>query len=515
MAHKITKSLIRNLLNSGNKSFPLSYQAVRYLSVKTSDAKKSKFVQIFDNPLDAVKDIQSGQTLLVGGFGLCGVPENLIEALAKRNLKDFTIISNEGGVSWHGLDIMIEQKQIKKMVCSFIGENKEFERQFLSGELEVELTPQGNLAEKIRAAAAGVPAFYTPTGVNTLVHLGGCPIKFHTDGTIQIRSKPKESRVFNGHTYMLEEAVSADYSLIRGWKADRAGNVVFRNTATNFNPIMGRVGKITIAEVEEIVDIGELDPNNIQLPGIYVDRLVKGEPSHFIEKKVFKKEGKKARFNPVRETIARRAALEFKNGTFANLGIGLPMLVADFIPKDMDVFLHAENGILGLGPYPTEDKVDSDTINPGKETVSILPGGSYFGSDESFSMIRGHHLHFTMLGAMQISAHGDLANWMIPGKKVKGMGGAMDLVASKSKVIVLTTHTSKNGEPKIVRNCTLPLTGSKCIDTIITEKCVFNVDPEEGLTLIELADGVEIKDITNSTACTFKVAKDLKPMGQI
>ncbi len=192
------------------------------------------------------------------------------------------------------------------------------------------------------------------------------------------------------------------------------------------------------------------------------------------------------------------------------------MLAANYIPPDVTVYLQAENGILGLGPYPTDAKhVDADIINPGKETVTILPGGAFISSEEAFGMIRGHHLDLTMLGAMQVSKNGDLANWMIPGKLIKGMGGAMDLVGTgKSRVIVLTTHTSKTGEAKILSQCTLPLTGYRVVEMIITEKCVFKVDKREGLTLIEIADGVKLSDLTKTTGCDFKISPGLKPMQQ-
>ncbi|KAL1447764.1 hypothetical protein MTO96_028339 [Rhipicephalus appendiculatus] len=178
---------------------------------------------------------------------------------------------------------------------------------------------------------------------------------------------------------------------------------------------------------------------------------------------------------------------------YVNLGIGIPVLASNYIPKGVHVVLHSENGILGVGPYPTEEEVDPDLINAGKETVTALPGASYFGSDESFAMIRGGHIDLTMLGAMEVSQYGDLANWMIPGKMVKGMGG---------------------NKPKIKKECTLPLTGERCVDLIITEKCVFEVS-EKGLTLVEIADGLKVDDITNSTACPFEVSPNLKPMQQV
>lgn len=479
--------------------------------------------EFFDNPLSAVEDIKDGSKLLVGGFGLCGIPENLIHGLLETKVKDLTVVSNNAGVDDFGLGLLLQSKQIKRMISSYVGENAEFERQYLSGELEVELTPQGTLAERIRAGGAGIPAFFTPTGFGTLIHLGGAPIKYNSDGSILEASPPRESREFGGRDFVMESAITGDYALVKAWKADRAGNLIFRKTARNFNPPMCKAAKVTVAEVEEIVEIGTIPPEDVHVPGVFVQRVIEGEN---YEKRIERltvqadaqsgKTSKQSAGAQTRERIIRRAALEFKDGMYANLGIGMPMLASNYIPEGVTIKLQSENGVLGLGPFPKMGEQDPDLINAGKETVTVLPGSSYFSSDESFAMIRGGHINLTILGAMQVSKFGDIANWMIPGKMVKGMGGAMDLVGSSgTKVVVTMEHNAKNGSAKILNECSLPLTGKRCVDTIITEKCVFDVKPHKGLTLVEIADGLTVKDIEACTECSFQVSSDLKTMGQV
>ena len=226
--------------------------------------------------LDAVRDIPNGATILVGGFGLCGIPENCIAALRELGTKDLVVVSNNCGVDDFGLGILLKNRQIKKMVSSYVGENKEFERQYLSGELEVELTPQGTLAERLRAGGAGIAAFYTPTGVHTAISEGGLPVRYAPDGSVAQFSEKKEVRSFGGRDYVLEPGIVGDFALVKAWKGDRYGNLVYRHTAMNFNPMMATAAKITIAEVEELVEVGELDVDHIHTPGIFVHRIFQG-----------------------------------------------------------------------------------------------------------------------------------------------------------------------------------------------------------------------------------------------
>ena len=207
---------------------------------------------------EAVRDIQDNATLMLGGFGLCGIPENCINALLRKGVKGLTCISNNAGVDDFGIGLLLKTRQVKKMISSYVGENEEFERQMLSGELEVELIPQGTLAERVRAGGAGIPAFYTPAGVGTEVAIG------------------KEVREYDGKKYLLEQWLRADFAIVKAWKGDTSGNLIFKGTARNFNPMMATAGKITIAEVEELVPVGQLDPNQIHTPGIFVQRIFQG-----------------------------------------------------------------------------------------------------------------------------------------------------------------------------------------------------------------------------------------------
>lgn len=280
---------------------------------------------------------------------------------------------------------------------------------------------------------------------------------------------------------------------------------------------MAKAARLAIVEAEEIVPIGAIDPDSVDLPGIFIDRIVPATAAKKAEvvKLAEAKSGPRSSGPPddSRHRIAKRAAAELQDGYYVNLGVGIPTLAASYVPEDRTVWLQSENGILGMGPYPASaEAADPDLVNAGKETVTLLPGAATFDSAESFGMIRGGHVDVSILGAFQVSAAGDLANYMIPGKVFKGMGGAMDLVSNpdRTKIVVATEHVDKNGRSKIVQDCKLPLTGKGVVSTIITDLAVFQVDRARGgLTLTEVAEGVDVQTVREKTDAEFAVAENL------
>ncbi|QSZ30530.1 hypothetical protein DSL72_000084 [Monilinia vaccinii-corymbosi] len=493
-----------------------------------TDGKAPKIVRgaskVYKNADEAVADIKSGSTILSAGFGLCGTAETIIEALARRgveSLHSLTAVSNNAGASIPGgLASLTQSGQVNRLILSFIGSNKVLEKKYLEGKIAIELCPQGTIAERLRAGGAGIPAFYTPTGVSTLLQTGGIPTRLgppaegSKESTVLEKGQVRETREFDGKTYSMEKAIKGDVAILRAWKVDEAGNCQFRYTTRTFGPIMAKAAKVAIVEAENIVPVGSIDPADVHLQGVYIDRIVPATVDKKLEiKKTRAPEGQKedasskSDANIRRDRIARRTAKELKNGYYVNLGIGIPTLAPSFLSPETKVWIQSENGILGMGAYPTEDEVDPDIINAGKETVTLIPGASTFDSAESFAMIRGGHIDVSVLGALQVGANGDLANYMIPGKIFKGMGGAMDLVSNpdETKIVVATEHVAKDGSAKIVQDCSLPLTGAKV--------CVFEVDRVNGgLTLTELAPGVEVEEVRQKTDAKFEVADNVKRM---
>ncbi|OAV95472.1 hypothetical protein PTTG_04623 [Puccinia triticina 1-1 BBBD Race 1] len=514
--------------------FPKPSLNARFLSIAINQAKPPTG-KLFRSADEAIADIKSDSLIASSGFGLCGTPDTLIQAVARRpEIKNLTLISNNAGVDKSGLGLILHSRQVSKLIGSYIGANKLLENLYLTGQISLELTPQGTLAEKCRAGAAGIPAFYTPTGYGTPVQTGLIPIRYNAQdpSKVDIPGEKREVREFEGKQYLLERAIKADYAFVHVWKADRFGNCVFRYSAQNFGGVMARNAKVTIVEAEEIVEPGEIDPDQVHLPGIFVNRIVPATVKKQIEKIVIrsgtqdhsppgssnksessmKSDDPKFAAKLKRELIAGRAAQELKDGMYVNLGIGMPMLVPEFLKPGTNVHLQSENGIIGMGPYPTAEEVDGDIVNAGKETVTLLPGASTFDSSESFAMIRGGHVDVSILGAMQVSRSGDLANFMIPGKSVKGMGGAMDLVSNpeSTKVMIVMDHCDKHGVSKLVNDCQLPLTGTRCVSQVITDLAVFDIDRNAGkMTLVDLQPGVTLQEVKDKTEADFEIGGNL------
>lgn len=460
--------------------------------------------KVVESPVTALAGLGDGASVLIGGFGVLHTwPSSLIFALRDSGAKALTLIANTPGFGPYSPQILAESGQVKKLVASFGGypyRKTPMEDRIGAGEVALELVPQGTLVERVRAGGSGIPGFYTPTGVGTQVEQG------------------KEVRELDGRTYLLERAIQADFAFVRARAADSRGNLVYAGGTRNFNPIFAMAGRVTIAEVDEIVGLGDLDPDHVATPGIFVDRVVRAT-ARLARDEVVALMRQLGRAAPDSQGLpglppdlmAMRAAALFENGDFVNLGIGLPTQCSNFI-GDREITLHAENGILGYGGFPEPGTEDLSLFNAGGQLVTVEPGAAFFHSSDAFAMARGGHVDKIVLGGFQVAPNGDLANWKAPHMKAGGIGGAMDLAAGGGQVIVLMYHSTKDAEAKLVPRCTYPITALGCVSKVVTNLALVDVVPGQGFVLREVAPGITVDEVRAATAAPLTVAPDVREM---
>lgn len=432
----------------------------------------------------AAQMVKDGDTLLQGGFGMTGNPVHLMHALAEIGTKNLTFIGNNTGEAGLGGGRLLRNGQLKKMIGSFFTSNPDAVKAAQSGQVEYELLPQGTLAEAIRAGGAGIGGFYTPTSAGTLIAEG------------------RETKIIDGEEQVFIKGIRGNVAFIRAWRADTAGNLQYRMTENNFNKAMATAADLVIAEVEEIVPVGEIAPEFVHTSGCFVDYLVEAKITlEDLGSSASVSTSKKV--DESRMNMARRALAELKKGDVVNLGIGIPTLVADLITDEHGIILHTENGMLGVGPVPTDGGGAMDyPVNAGKIPVTALKGSSYFDSADSFAMIRGGHVDTAIMGGLEVDESANLANWAVPGKPLLGVGGAMDLAKGAKRLIITMTHSNPDGSSKIVPKCVLPLTASGVVDLVITDLAVFSFT-EGKLTLIEIMPGSSLEEVRAKTSANF------------
>lgn len=432
----------------------------------------------------AAKMVKEGDSLLQGGFGMTGNPVHLMHALAEIGTKNLTFIGNNTGEPGLGGDRLLANGQLKKIIGSFFTSNPNAVKAVQAGLVESELLPQGTLAEAIRAGGAGIGGFYTPTSTGTLIAAG------------------RETKIIDGEEQIFIKGIRANVAFIRAWRADTAGNLQYRMTENNFNKAMATAADLVIAEVEEIVPVGEIAPEFIHTQGCFVDYLVEAKIT-LADLGTSASVSSSKKVDTSRMNMAKRALQELKKGDVVNLGIGIPTLVADLITEEHGIILHTENGMLGVGPVPSDGGGAMDyPVNAGKIPVTALKGSSYFDSADSFAMIRGGHIDVAVMGGLEVDEAANLANWAVPGKPLLGVGGAMDLAKGAKKLIITMTHTNPDGSAKVVPSCVLPLTASNVVDLIITDMAVFAF-PNGKLTLIELMPNSTIEEVRAKTSASF------------
>jgi 3-oxoacid CoA-transferase len=420
--------------------------------------------KVFASPAEAVADLPDGASIALSGFNInSGVPNSLLAATVDRGTRDLCLIGNSVGGA---VAPLIDNHQVSRLIVSFVARpniRSAAAEAVLRGELTFELVPQGTLVERLRAGGAGLAGIYTPTGFGT-------PI-----------AENKEVRYFDGKPFVFESALTADYAYVTAHRADRFGNCEYRGSTQHLNPSVAKCARVTIVEVDEIVEPGEIEPQRVGLPGAFVTRVVKRTiqpdweglgiyrraadvPRTYLGKTAW-----------TRAQIAERAAALLPNHSYVNLGLGIPTLISNYL-NGRDISLHAENGILGYGRAVAAtdgDDVDHFVHDAGGTFVKTRPGTAFFDSVTAFEMVRSGKIDVVALGAYQVDEAANLANWKIPEQVGGGIGGAMDLVAGEATVMVLMEHRDSRDRAKLVKHCTYPLTGVNCVDIVVTDLAVL------------------------------------------
>lgn len=459
--------------------------------------------KVVASPEQAVADVADGATIAIAGFSVGHrFANSLIIALREKGTKNLTLVCNSlGDPGATRGQILAENKQVKKLIAAFSvrpGTPTASEEQIAAGELEVELVPQGILVERCRAGGAGIPAFYSPTSVGTDLVKG------------------REIREFGGKPHVLETAIHVDYAFLRGHRADRLGNVQFRGGSQNFNPSFAKAARVAIVEVDEIVEPGTIPPELIDLPGIFVKRVVKTTQKFDLWKRPERRPSDKPRLygekpGLSRTGIAKNAARLVKDGTYVNLGVGIPTMVSNYL-VGRDVILHAENGVLGYGQMLTEEKdIDPDIYNAAGQFVALKPGASFFDSVTSFEMARGGRIDTVILGAYEVDQTASVANWSTADAKRGGIGGAMDLLSGKGDLIIVMEHVDSKGRPKLRKKCSYPLTGQGCVTYVVTDLALMRWDGKR-FVLDAVAPGFTPQEIIAMTEMELVAGPDVRAM---
>ncbi|WP_426191382.1 3-oxoacid CoA-transferase [Massilia sp. DWR3-1-1] len=458
--------------------------------------------KIFTSAEAAVADIPDGASVAIAGFGVGhSYPNSLVIALKEQGARRLCLVANSLGAGEYRPELLLENGQVSKAILSFSarpGLPSLVEERAAAGELALEMVPQGILVERLRAAGAGLPAFYSPVTVGT-------PL-----------AKNKEVRQFDGKQYVLEHALAVDYALIRGFRADTQGNVEFRGSSMHFHPSFAKGARVAIVEVEEIVEAGAIAPERVGLPGIFVARVVLSTKKVAVPKGAMRRRAPDTRREyfgkPAlsRMELAERAAALLPENACVNLGSGLPTLVASHV-AGRNITLHAENGALGYELLSESGTPDPDLFDAAGGFIEMRPGGALFDSVVSFEVARSGKLAAVLLGAYQVAQNGDLANWSVPGQVGGGIGGAMDLIAGASRLIIVMEHSDSKGRAKLVRECSYPLTAPRCVDVIVTDLALL-VRRGEQFVIEEVAPGFSVDEVRALTGMDLLAAEQVGSM---